>query len=148
MSEVNWADLANTKAKDVTPPPLLPAGHYICQHAGPMGQKKAQSGNMAMSFPFKIVAPGDDIDQAALADAGGIPDKAYALDFWMSVDARWRFTNFTAAQGIDDELNLIQQAEALISENKPFLIEVKHEPVRDSNPVRYRMVFDNPAALP
>lgn len=143
---VNFADLAQVKAADVKPPVLLPTGHYTCQFAGPMKQHKAKSGNVAMRYPFKVLAPGSDVDDNDLESAGGIPDKEYALDFWMSPDARYRFTDFACkAQGLSDELNLIELAEALISENKPFTLEAKHEPNDDPDKPPY-LRWDNPTA--
>lgn len=150
-NDFNWDDLANTKAKDVTPPPLLPPGHYIAQFTGLWKQHTAaRSGNKAFQFPFKLVGPGEDVDAKALEEMGGIPDKTYPLNFWMSPDARWRFTSFTGAMGISDDLNLIEQANALFENGDPFMIEAKQEPVQENgvpvDPPRFRTVFDNPTA--
>jgi len=64
----------------------------------------------------------------------------------MSPEARYRFTDFSKAMGISDDLNLLQIAEQLGTSGEPFLIEVKHEPdSRDASKVYLR--FDNPAPL-
>jgi hypothetical protein len=143
---VHFSELGQIKANQVERPKALPAGHYIAQFTGPMTQHKAKSGNVAMRFPFKLVQATDDINQEELAAAGGLPDKAFTLDFWMSPDARFRFTDFACkAQGLSDDLNLIELAEALIAENKPFSIQ--NTPQQSENdPELWYNRFDNPAA--
>ena len=144
---MNFSELAQVKAADVKPPVCLPEGHYVAQFSGPMKEHKAKSGNLAMRFPFKLLGPDDDVDAAQLEAAGGIPsDKEFSLDFWMSPDARFRFTDFaTKAQGLSNDMNLIELAEALIAENKPFLIENKPRASED-NPELFYNNFDNPTA--
>lgn len=141
---VNFADLANVKVGEVEAPKPIPEGHYTAQITGPMTQHKAKSGNVAMRFPFKLVAPGDDVDADALEAAGGLPDKEFNLDFWMSPDARFRFTDFGKAMGATDDLNLLELAEWLVAEGKPFTIEAKQE-TSDRDPNKTFTRFDNPA---
>jgi hypothetical protein len=147
MSEqANWSDLANTKVGEVERPKPIPTGHYICAFSGPMKQHKAKSGNLAMRFVFKVQGPTEDVDQTALEAAGGIPDKEMTLDFWMSPDARWRFTDFAKAQGASDELSLLETAEWLVTEgNKPFLLEATHSPNEKDPEAPPFVRWDNPA---
>jgi len=141
----NFAELAQVRVGEVEKPKPLPEGHYIAQFTQPMKQHKAKSGNVAMRFAFKLVGAGDDVDQEALDSAGGLPDKEFNLDFWMSPDARYRFTDFGKAMGASDDLNLIELAEYLITENKPFTIQAKQE--TDSNdPEKVYTRFDNPTS--
>jgi hypothetical protein len=143
---MNFSDLAQVKAADVKPPVSLPKGHYLAQFSGPMKEHKAKSGNLAMRFPFKLLGPGDDVDTAELENAGGIPDKEFTIDFWMSPDARFRFTDFACkAQGLSDDLSLIELAEALIADNKPFLIQNNPQQSEDNPEIWYNR-FDNPTA--
>jgi hypothetical protein len=143
---MNFSELAQVKVGEVEPPKCLPEGHYIAQITGPMKQHKAQSGNVAMRFPFKLVGAGDDVDAGQLETAGGLPDKEFNMDFWMSPDARFRFTDFGKAQGASDDLNLIELAEWLVGEgNKPFLIQNKPRQSQD-NPELFYNNFDNPTA--
>lgn len=124
---LNFSDLANVKAKDVEKPKPLPLGHYLVQQSGPMKDHKAKSGNIAFRFPFKIIAALDDVDQEALAAAGGIPEKReFTVDFWMSLDARWRFTELCAEMGFSDDLNLIELAEAFAGYDQPLIAEGKY----------------------
>lgn len=153
MSELgNFSDLANVKVGEVERPKPLPTGHYQAMFSGLMKPHKARSGNQAMRFPFKLVAAGEDVDAEALEAAGGIPDKEFTIDFWMSPDARWRFTEFGKAMGHSDSLNLLELAEALATAGDPFLIEVKHEEpsaetkAKDPDAQPF-MRFDNPTPV-
>lgn len=152
MSLGSFADLANVKVADVEPPKTIPIGHYVAAFAGPMKEHKARSGNTAMRFPFILTEAGEDVDAEALAEAGGLPKddkgnaKQFALDFWMSPDARFRFTDFGKAMGHSDQLNLLELAEALATSGDQFLIEVKHE-TDAQDPKKVYTRFDNPAPL-
>ncbi len=143
----NFADLAQVKVGEVERPKALPEGHYLAKITGPMTQHKAQkSGNVAMRFPCQILGPGDDVDAAEYQAAAGDKDKTFNLDFWMSPDARYRFTDFAKAQGASDEMNLIETAEWLVGDgNKPFLITNKHR-IDQDNPENVYNNFDNPTA--
>lgn len=143
----NFSDLANVKANTVEAPKALPAGHYTAQFTGPMKpHKAAKSGNQAMRFSFKLLAAGDDVNADELEAAGGLPDKEFNLDFWMSPEARYRFTNFACNEmGLSDDMNLIELAEALIAENKPFSIQNKPRQSED-NPDQWFNQWDNPAS--
>lgn len=142
---VNFADLAQVTVGSVEPPKPLPEGHYLAQFTGPMKQHKAKSGNVAMRFPFKLVGATDDVDQDALSNAGGLPNKEFNLDFWMSPEARYRFTDFGKAMGASDDLNLLELAEWLITENQPFTIQCKQE-ADSQNPEKFYTRFDNPTS--
>lgn len=145
MSELgNFADLANVKVGEVEAPKPLPNGHYKAMFTGLMKPHKAKSGNQAMRFPFKLVEAGEDVDADELANAGGLPDKEFTYDFWMSPDARYRFTDFGKAMGHTDDLNLLELAEALATSGDPFLIEAKQEP-NQNDPSKFFTRFDNPA---
>lgn len=144
---MNFSDLGQIKANTVERPKALPEGRYIAQFSGPMKEHKAaKSGNLAMRFPFKLLGPGEGVDEEALAAAGGIPDKEFHIDFWMSPDARYRFTDFaTKAQGLSDDLTLTELAEELIRENKPFSIRNTPRQSED-DPEQWFNNWDSPAA--
>jgi hypothetical protein len=144
MSELgNFADLANVRVGDVEPPKAIPPGHYKAIFTGLMKPHKAKSGNQAMRFPFKLIEAGDDVDPELLEAAGGLPDKEFSLDFWMSPDARYRFTDFGKAMGHSDDLNLIELAEALGTGGEPFMIECSLQD-NEKDPSKPYTRFDNP----
>lgn len=157
MSELgSFADLANVKSSEVKAPVPHPIGHYVCIIAGLMKPHKAKSGNQAMRFPVKVLEAGSDVDAAALEEflaAGGTLEKDITIDFWMSPDARFRYTEFCAAMDLTKgDPNLLELAERLATSNKPFTLECKHEPAKDasgnddpSKPPYTR--WDNPAPI-
>lgn len=142
-----FAELAQVEVGSVERPKPMPEGHYQALITGPAKEHIAKSKNLALRFPFKLVAPGEDVDADALEEVGGVPDKEYYLDFWMSPDARWRFTEFGKAIGaVNDEMNIIEAAEAVAGCGTPFLIQAKQEANPD-NPEQIFTRFDNPTAL-
>jgi hypothetical protein len=142
----SFAELAQVKVDTVERPKPIPAGHYQAVIVGPAKEHKAKSGNLALRFPFKLVGPGEDVDADALEAAGGLPtDKEFYLDFWMSPDARWRFTEFGKTLGGPTDVNLIELAEWIAGSVQPFLIQVKQEAAQD-NPEQIYVRFDNPTA--
>jgi hypothetical protein len=151
MSEFgSFSDLASVKGNTVEKPKNLPDGFYICMITGPFKEHKAKSGNFAMRFPIKTVEAHepDETMQSALAGPG--MDKALerdkTIDFWMSPDARWRFTSFCDSMGIDQEQDLISMAEELVASGKPFLLQGKNE-TDERDPTRVFFRLDNPAPL-
>lgn len=140
-----FAELANTKVGEVERPKPLPEGHYQAVFSGKAKEHKAKSGNIALRFPIKLTAAEDDVDTKALEAAGGIPDKEYAIDFWMSPDARYRFTEFAKGMGVNEELNLIEAAEELAGGGQPFIIQCTIG-TSEKNPDALFNNFDNPVA--
>src|SRR5207253_10121319 len=88
--------------------------------------KAQKSGNIAMRFPCKVLGPGDDVDADEYRQAAGDKEPKFNMDFWMSPDARYRFTDFGKSMGASDDLNLLELAEFLVGEgNKPFTVTNK-----------------------
>lgn len=141
-------ELANVKAGDVKPPVMLPTGHYEAMIDGPMTpHKAAKSGNVAMRFACRVTSPGDDIDQesleTALAQNPEALSKKFNLDFWMSPDARFRFTDFAKTCGIDDpNLTLTEIAERLVEDKVQFTIVHSHR-TDDNDPEKVYPQWDN-----
>ena len=69
---MNFADALNVKVGDFERPPLPPVGHYVWR------VEKVEFGDVAdgrfdtVDFRLSAVSPGEDVDQEALAEAGGI----------------------------------------------------------------------------
>lgn len=126
-----FEELANIKAGDVKPPVNLPAGHYEVMVAGPATAHKAKSGNVALRFPVQILEAGDDVDQDGLQAAienRPLGERKFNMDFWMSPDARYRWTDFCRSVGVyDDELTITQLAERFVEEKPRFTAELRYE---------------------
>jgi hypothetical protein len=143
-------DLANVRGGDVKPPVTLPTGHYEAILEGPMTpHKAAKSGNVAMRFPCRITSATDDVDQESLNTVlEQNPDalsKKFNLDFWMSPDARYRFTDFATSCGIDvSNLTLPEIAERLVEDKVQFTVLAKHEPNTEDPEKPPFVRWDNP----
>jgi hypothetical protein len=144
----NFSELASVKGNQVEKPKPAPIGHYSAMFAGPVVRKDAKSGNFGMEFPIKLTEAHDDVDAELLAATNKWNEKTLKIVFWMSEDARWRFTEFAKAVGIDvDDLNLVEIAEKLLEEKPPFMVEIKHR--QDENdPTTFYAEVQNPSALP
>lgn len=144
----SFAELGNVKANTVQKPKNLPDGHYSVLINGPFKEHKAKSGNLAMRFPLKIVQAMSDVDQEALQDeqVQKALQRDYFVDFWMSPDARWRFTDFGKAMGLSDELDILTMGEELVKLGEPFLMQGKNEQ-SDRDPEQFFFRLDNPAPL-
>lgn len=144
----SFSDLASVKGNTVEKPKPLPAGHYSALITGPFKEHKAKTGNFAMRFPLKLVEAMSDVDQEALLDDGAqkAMQRDYSIDFWMSPDARWRFTEFAKGMGISDDLNLIEMAEELAGMNEPFVVEVSIS-TDQNDPEKQFTRIDSPAPL-
>lgn len=142
----NFSELAQVKVGEVERPKAHPKGHYIFKIVGPMKEYTARSKNKSMRFPLKCQAACDDVDAAALEAAGGLPEKEVQFDFWMSPDARFRFTDFGLAMGASDALNLLELAEWLVENNEPFTLE--NDPRQsEKDPTIWYDNWDNPAPV-
>ena len=113
---------------EVKDPVRAPDGHYGAIIAGQFTEHKAKSGNLALRYPVKLVEPGADIDVAELQEAGGLPEKKFNLDFWMSPDALFRFRDFAKSMGAADSLSLPEAAEYLATCGHVFDVELKTSP--------------------
>ena len=139
-------DLKNTKIGDVEAPPILPTGHYIAIFTGAWKEHKAKSGNTALRYPFRLVSACSDVDADQLAAAGGIPSKkTFATDFYVSPEALFRFTDFSKSMGVDEDLDILEAAEALWQNPGEFMIECSHSP-NDKNPERPFVQWNNPTS--
>lgn len=141
----NFSELANVRIGEVEKPKPNPEGHYKALFCGPAKEHKAKSGNLALRFPFKLIEAGEDVNAEELEAAGGLPDKEFALDFWMSPDARYRFTEFAKAMGVGEDLTIVEAAEALAGSGQPFMIQAKRE-ADQNDPEKFYTRFDNPTA--
>lgn len=144
---MTFAALANTKLGDIKDPVKLPIGHYQAQFTGPFKEHTAKSGNQAARFPMRVIAPGDDVDAAELEAAGGLPDKEFTYDFWMTPESLYRFRDVAKnIFEVGEQAELAEALEIVGSSGTPFLIEVKHE--QDSrDPTKSYVRLDNIAPL-
>ena len=72
----NFTDILNKPAETVEKPKPRPVGTYLCIVDGPHKQRdvKGKDGTEypVVGFTFKTMQAQEDVDQAALAEAGGV----------------------------------------------------------------------------
>lgn len=140
---MQFSDLAQVKVGEVERPKPYPEGKYRAVITGPATEHKAKSGNLALRFPFRPVELVEG-DEEALAAAGGIKqDRLEKIDFWMSPDARYRFTEFAKTLGASDDLNIVEAAEHVAGCGNTFLIDAKHR-TSEKDPNQVFVDWDNP----
>ena len=147
----SFSDLASIKGNQVEKPKNLPDANYSAMITGPFKENKAKSGNFSLRFPAKLV---ECLDESIAADIQADPrlqkafGKDYHVDWWMSPDARYRFTSFCAAHGIDQELDLISMAEQLVASGAIFLVQGASQKNPDKPDDEGFFNLNNPAPLP
>lgn len=105
----NFADVLNRPAAAVEKPKPYPIGTYLCIVDGPaeiskVGKKQTD----AAIFKLKILAPGADVDPAAVAEAGGVAGKQLRITYWLTEDALYRLKQFLV-----DHLGLAEGSKTL-----------------------------------
>ena len=132
----NFADILNKKPTEIERPKPLPIGTYIAMLPAPGEVKEIGKNNTpAIEYKARILAPGPDVDMAALNDAGGCSGKELRLTFWLSEDALFRFKEFLLNHvGLEEGDKSIGQlaAEAV---NRQFSITVGHRPSQDGSAI-------------
>jgi hypothetical protein len=145
-----FADLASAKTNQVEKPQPIPVGHYTARFAGPFTRRDANTGNYAMRFPISLTEAHDDVDSEKLAKAKKWNERKINIDFWMNVEAQYRFTEFAQALGLDttsDEATILSIAEQLIENMPEFMVEIGHRADDKDPSVLYTEVL-NYTALP
>lgn len=146
----SFSDLASVKGNEVTKPKQLPTAKYSAMITGPFKENKAKSGNFSMRYPIKLVECLDPEVAATIAEDELLQkamDKDYHIDFWMSPDARWRFTEFATAMGVDANLDLLSMGEQLVALGEPFMVQGTNSP-NQNDPESTFTNFDGAAPLP
>ena len=152
MTELgSFSDLASIKGNTVERPKNLPDGFYITTISGPCKEhKSAKKGTLAMRFPVRLQGAQDEEVQAHIAADPKLQkalEREYFVDFWMTADSLWRFTSFCKAQGISDDLNIVEMAEALVASGNPFLLKGTNE--ADANdPEKVFFRIGDPVPMP
>ena len=148
MSEqetLNWNDLATTRVGDVEPPKMIPPGHYQAVITGPAKvENKGQKKTLCATFPIRLSEPLTDVDAEAFAESDGFSPKGYELQFWLTPNSLFRFTEFGKALGCSDEASVPEMAEYLATAGEAFAVTVKHG---TSQAGRSFLQIDDPIAL-
>lgn len=133
---VDFASILDTDTKDIKEPKPLPSGMYLLMIDGlpefpEEGIGKKQTPGAVINC--KYIAAQSDVDQAALAEAGGLEGKSIRHTLWLSPDAQMMTVRFAKdTLGIEVEGKKLRQ---IFSEfpNKQFYAQIGHRPSADGS---------------
>ena len=144
---LNWNELANTKVGEVEPPKMIPAGHYVGVIAGAAKvENKGQKKTLCATFPIRLNEPLDDVDPEEFAASDGFHKNGYELNFWLTPNSLYRFTEFGKGMGASDDYSVPEMAEFLATCGEPLVVSVTHG-TSAKNPTRTFMQIDDPIPL-
>jgi hypothetical protein len=124
----NFSDILNTPAESITKPKPLPPGTYLSIINGPHKQREVND-KPVIDITYKTAQAQADVDQTALADAGGIGRMISQTFFLTNNDGQestWPLLNF-----LENHLGIEKAGKSLaqmLSEipGKQVLVTVKH----------------------
>lgn len=133
---IDFASILDTPTEDIKEPVPLPPGHYLMMIDGfpefppeGIGQKKTPAANVTC----KYIAAQEDVDSAAVAEAGGLEGKTVRYTLWLTPDAQIMTVRFARdTLGIQVEGKKLKE---IFSEfpNKQFLAQIGHRPSADGS---------------
>lgn len=148
----NLSEILNKPATEFNFPPPLPVGGYHCVVAG-LPEQVTSSIKKTEGYKFTLnpIATLDDVNEADLAEVGGLEGKAFYHTMWISQDATK--VNTTVAMlreflehcGIDPEGKSIM---GMIDEvpNSEVIVYIKHTPLQGRDGFRAEIAKTAPVA--
>jgi len=131
----DFQDILNKPLTDIDRPKPYPVGTYTALVEGlPKFEKVGENQTNCVDFTLRFLSAGEDVDQAALQEAGGINGKTIRHRVFLTEDSAWRAKKFLADDlGIEGATNLTQ----LINQapGRQCLITIRHRPAKDGSVV-------------
>ena len=135
MSTPNFASILEEAPTEIIRPPVLPIGTYLCTvgqwEPGESSKKKTPF----IKFPLKPIAAMEDVDEEALAEAGGIDGRTLSTTFYITPDAVVMLDEFHANCGLDISQPLSRKLRNDEVVNSQVLAVVTHR-VDEADPTR------------
>lgn len=131
---VNFAEVLDIKAEDIKEPTPLPPGMYLMRVEGfPTFPEEGIGKNQTPGayVTCKYIQAGSGVDQAAIAEAGGLEGKTIRMTLWLSPDAQYRTIEFARDKlGVDVTNKSLRE---IFSEfpNRQFYAQIGHRPAGD-----------------
>ena len=136
MSSPNFGAILDTPSQEIERPKPLPQGTYTCVVNGlPRMDKSAKKGTEFVEFNLNILAAGEDVDEDALSEMGGIANKSTRITFYLTENSVWRLKKFLAEdlQIEEDDVTLRQMIG--MAPGRQVLAHIKHTPSDDGTSV-------------
>lgn len=137
MSSPNFGAILDTPSQEIERPKPLPQGTYTCVVNGlPRMDKSTKKGTEFVEFNLNILAAGEDVDEDALGEMGGIAGKSTRVTFYLTESSVWRLKKFLVDDlGIEEEDDLTLRGMISMAPGRQVLCHVKHTPSDDGTSV-------------
>jgi hypothetical protein len=137
MSSPNFGAILDTPSQEIERPKPLPQGTYTCVVNGlPRMDKSAKKGTEFVEFNLNILAAGEDVDEDALGEMGGIAGKSTRVTFYLTESSVWRLKKFLVDDlGIEEEDDLTLRGMISMAPGRQVLAHIKHTPSDDGTSV-------------
>lgn len=132
----NFADLLDKPSSEIEKPKPVPQGTYQFSINGLYKEgKSTQKQTPYVEFTCNYMAALDDVDEAALAEMGGVNGKTSRLTFYITEDSTYRLKKFLVEDLLLEEGD--KSLRQLLDETPgcQFLGAVKHEASKDGTSV-------------
>lgn len=103
--DANFSDVLDKPSAEIERPVPLPAGQYICAIVGlPRHDKSSKKQTPFVEFTARVLQAGDDVDQEALAEMGGLAEKTIKLTYYLTENSVYRLKEFLFDDlGLEDD---------------------------------------------
>jgi len=132
----NFADILSKKVDQIEKPKPLPVGTYLCLIDG-AGEYVKLGANQtdAIKIKVKVLQAGEDVDDEALIEAGGVSEKTLFVTLFLTEDAAWRSKKFLVETlGIDGDGKSLGELFTEIP-GKTFRGVIGHRPSKDGTEI-------------
>ena len=118
-------------------PVAMPTGTYTFVVLHRRYDKSSKKQTEFVEFTCNYLDAGDDVDQDALKEAGGIAGKSLKATYYLTEEAAYRLKEFLAHLGIEEQDTLRPMIEE--ATGKQFLGTIRHEPSQDGTRIFARL---------
>lgn len=125
----NFTDILNKPAETIEKPKPRPPGTYLCIVNGPHKQKEVND-KPVISLAYKTMQAQEDVDQTALAEAGGVGN-TIVQDFFLTTNDG-NDNSYQLLRVLTDHLGIEKSGKTLAqmlaeAPGKQILVSLKHE---------------------
>ena len=132
----NFGSILDRAPSEIEKPKPLPQGSYITVLVGqPRFDKSAKKQTEFVEFTLKTLAAGEDVDEDALKEMGGLGDKTIRATYYLTEDAVFRLDEFHEHCGLDITEKASRRARNEEVVNAQVKAVVKHRSSQDGSQV-------------
>lgn len=135
----NFSNILDTPSNEVERPKPMPQGTYLGVIFGlPRQDKSSKKQTEFVEFTYRFMEAGEDVDEEALADVGGLAEKTIKDTYYLTEASLWRLKDMLNNVGAgDDDMTLRARLEE--TQGKTVKFVVKHEASQDGQSIFHRV---------